>query len=126
MSYKNPADAKKWRQNNKARLSANKLQWDHAQRELNPEKHRTNNRRRHLKHLYGITPEEYEILFQQQNGVCAICGQPPKKFRLAVDHDHESGIVRGLLCRSCNRGIGIFRDDPYLLQLAVAYLLKIA
>jgi len=76
----------------------------------------------HLKR-YGLSVEDYEKMAADQNGVCAICGQPErKKSALSVDHDHETGEVRGLLCDACNRGLGAFRDDPERLGRAIAYL----
>ena len=59
---------------------------------------------------YGIRPEEYWQLFKEQGGVCAICKEPPKKQRLCVDHCHTTGKIRGLLCKSCNAGLGQFQD----------------
>jgi len=61
--------------------------------------------RRHQLKKYGLTIEDYERIFKTQNGVCAICGNPPKKRALAVDHHHKTLIVRGLLCWTCNRTI---------------------
>jgi hypothetical protein len=76
-----------------------------------------------LRARYGITIEEYDQLLVLQEGVCAICKKScTSGKRLAVDHDHESGIVRGLLCRKCNRGIGLFHDSLELLQSAANYL----
>ena len=72
--------------------------------------------------LYGLSLEAYQELLAQQGGVCAICGSPPGKRALAVDHDHVTGEVRALLCTRCNVGIGGFRDDPQLLVAAIAYL----
>lgn len=76
---------------------------------------------------YGLTIEEYEALYEAQDGVCAICKCPPEEAgrweRLMVDHDHETQEVRGLLCQNCNSGLGHFRDDPELLRRAVLYLL---
>lgn len=54
---------------------------------------------------YGITLDEYERLFIEQNGLCAICKAEPIKYKLAVDHDHDTGAVRGLLCPPCNRAL---------------------
>jgi Recombination endonuclease VII len=78
---------------------------------------------------YGITIEDYEALLEAQGGVCAICKQPESALhqngvvrRLAVDHDHETKIVRGLLCSGCNQGVGYFRNNPGLLDAAAAYL----
>ena len=87
-----------------------------------------NRRRQYAK--YGITPEGYNAFFEQQSGRCAICGtdKPGGKGRkrnlFAVDHDHDTGKVRALLCSECNVGIGLFRDDPDLLLRAIGYLAK--
>jgi hypothetical protein len=63
--------------------------------------------RRHLlKRRYGITLEEYDALFVRQSGTCALCQRPPQRRRLAVDHDHETGEIRGLLCVTCNSMLG--------------------
>ena len=76
-----------------------------------------------LRRTYGITAEQYDEMFEAQGGVCAICGRPPKNMPLNVDHDHETGEVRGLLCWSCNhRVLGAVRDSIELLQRAAAYL----
>ncbi len=72
--------------------------------------------------LYGLSADEYAELVADQNNVCAICGQPSAERALAVDHDHSSGDVRGLLCAPCNTGLGVFRDDPLLLRKAISYL----
>lgn len=71
---------------------------------------------------YGITIAEYEGMLTSQNGGCAICGQVDEWFSLAVDHCHGTNRVRGLLCSQCNRGIGLFRDKPELLEKAAEYL----
>lgn len=81
--------------------------------------------RRHvLKRLYGLTVEQYEAMYRAQGGVCAICSRVPsgKKDRLAVDHCHESGAVRGLLCDACNKALGGFRDNPDALRKAAEYV----
>lgn len=98
----------------------------------NPQRANDNRRRWSLKKEYGLSVEEYDAMLAQQGGVCAICGQdePNKhgrtgtRFRLSVDHDHETGAVRSLLCQKCNRAIGLFDDDPERLQAAVDYLLR--
>ena len=71
-------------------------------------------RKRAVKYLYGITPDDYNQLFQQQNGCCAICGKHQSKLkrRLDVDHDHKSGKVRGLLCNPCNKIIEKHINNP--------------
>jgi hypothetical protein len=73
----------------------------------------------HLRYEYGLTLEQYDAMLEAQGGACAVCGATGT---LVVDHDHASGSVRGLLCDSCNVGIGRLKDDPAVLALAVAYL----
>lgn len=74
---------------------------------------------------YGMTVDKYEEMLKIQNNVCAICGNSPKESaRLAVDHDHLSGKVRGLIHRKCNSAIGLLNDDPALLRAAADYLEK--
>lgn len=65
----------------------------------------------HLKALYGITLEQYEKMFEEQNGVCAICKQPEINRRLSIDHRHSDGIVRALLCTKCNYLVGIIESS---------------
>jgi hypothetical protein len=84
----------------------------------------------HLKSLYGITIEDYEKMLEEQNGVCAICSKPEtnidyrtaKPRKLSVDHCHETGKVRRLLCEYCNTGLGKFHHDTQLLKKAIDYL----
>lgn len=79
--------------------------------------------RGHLRLKYDLSLEEFEAMNEAQDGKCAICGQPcPIHSRLSVDHDHETGRVRGLLCSSHNVGLGMFGDDPDLLIAAAEYL----
>lgn len=96
-----------------------------AWRENNPERFKKIHRNSVLKHRYGITLEAYEHMLAEQNGVCAICKRPNHAgFRLAVDHCHETGDVRGLLCGDCNRGIGSLGDSSDRLRAAAMYLEK--
>lgn len=69
-----------------------------------------------------LSDNEYRTLLEAQGGICAICGRKPEGQRLVVDHDHKSGRVRGLLCRSCNLGIGLFEDDPNRLKAALEFI----
>lgn len=97
-------------------------------------KYRQNNLRKchnkSLKRHYGITVDDFERMRNEQNGVCKICKKPETRIdstskkirRLAVDHCHNSGKVRGLLCSSCNVALGSFKDDIQLLQKAIDYL----
>lgn len=75
-----------------------------------------------LKNKYGLDADTYEGMLQDQSGGCAICGKPPGKRRLAVDHCHRTGAVRGLLCHKCNMGIGFFDDTSGRLRAAAEYL----
>jgi hypothetical protein len=101
----------------------------HERRMRSPEE-RAKMRAAALKRNYNITPEEYDALFQKQGGVCAICGQPEtamdkrlgRQRNLHVDHDHETGKVRALLCSNCNQGLGHFKDSLRLLAAAFFYL----
>jgi len=61
-----------------------------------------------------------------QGGTCAICDSPPGSRRLAIDHDHATGVVRGLLCPRCNTGLAYFRDRPELFRTAADYLERTA
>jgi hypothetical protein len=73
-----------------------------------------------------VTQEQFDQMVENQNGLCLICGKPPsgkgKSAILHVDHCHDTGKVRGLLCTNCNCGIGFFKDDPELVKKALAYL----
>lgn len=74
--------------------------------------------------IYGISAEEYDALLRKQKGRCAICRCLPRTIRLAVDHDHKTGEVRGLLCKRCNHDLlGGGHDDPLMLFRAIQYLL---
>jgi Recombination endonuclease VII len=73
----------------------------------------------HLKLRYGIGADEFDELVVQQGAECAICGRPDPEH---VDHDHETGAVRGILCFNCNGGLGQFRDSIDSLLTAASYL----
>jgi hypothetical protein len=77
-----------------------------------------------LRREFGITLEQYEAMVVAQDGLCAICRKPPGKKSLAVDHDHDTDQIRGLLCTNCNQGLGRFKDAPQLLREGLAYLSK--
>jgi hypothetical protein len=68
--------------------------------------------------------DQYGTLLAAQGGICAICGGPPTGMGKSyhVDHDHETGIVRGLLCSNCNTALGLLGDDPSRLAAAIRYL----
>ena len=77
-----------------------------------------------LRNMYGISYAEYQLMLEAQQGACAICGTTSTGKRKAfhVDHCHDTGKVRGLLCGNCNAGIGKLRDDIGLLERAIEYL----
>jgi hypothetical protein len=112
-------------------------------RKKNPEnylrsaaKYRNNNRTKIRKYKlgvkYGVTLEEYDVMFQKQNGKCSICGKEETTINfgtkqvqaLAVDHCHKTGKIRELLCQDCNQGLGLFNDDPDRIQKAADYIDK--
>lgn len=74
-----------------------------------------------LKTKYGLTRDAYDAMVKSQNGKCFICDEVTA---LHIDHCHDIGTVRGLLCISCNRGLGYFKDKPELLKRAAAYLVR--
>jgi hypothetical protein len=94
----------------------------------NPAADRQVRRRAELKSKYGITPEDYERMFAEQGGCCAVCRRPPERAPtrsggyLCVDHDHVTGEVRGLLCGHCNAVLGYAEDSPMVLRSAIHYL----
>lgn len=77
-----------------------------------------------LKCKFGITIEDYEAMSANQNHACAICGIPASELRkrMSVDHEHETGRVRALLCNHCNTGLGFFRENTAILNKAITYL----
>lgn len=80
-------------------------------------------RRYYWARKYGLTVDEAETMLESQGGVCAICKQvEPNGKHLAVDHCHETGVVRGFLCTNCNNGLGRFKDNPELLIRAADYI----
>ena len=92
---------------------------------------RTPKGKRHVRAMnlkkYGLTPEQYEDMHERQNGQCASCGEPERgrnqygPLRLAVDHDHATGVVRGLLCMRCNRALGMLGDSAITIQRLLSY-----
>lgn len=75
----------------------------------------------HIRRKYKMTLEQYDKMFKEQNGVCAICGGSQFTNRLSVDHNHETGEVRGLLCSTCNPKLGIVEDKDFI-KKALSYL----
>lgn len=85
-----------------------------------------NKRDYRLQWSYGINEKDYLEILEEQNYCCKICGVHEKELykRLSVDHNHETHKVRGLLCDACNRGLGLFKDNPDMLKKAAKYLKK--
>jgi hypothetical protein len=109
-----------------ARVRQRETEQYYRWRAANPEAAHRVGRRSHLLNRYGITIEQYEALVVAQDGCCAICGsdnpRSHKRRYFAIDHDHITGKIRGLLCIPCNTGIGGLQDDPALLESALRYL----
>lgn len=123
------AASKRTRIKNKARIKVRQRQWAIANRVRLKQKNREwylTNRNRILKkrteRMFNLPPGGYEKLLKAQNYKCLICGRTANKRLLSVDHDHKTGQIRGLLCTTCNIGIGHLRDDPILLDKAAMYL----
>lgn len=116
----------KWREYQRAYSAANRDRLTQSARA-----HRERNRDRYfdvrLQREYGITLDDYNRILLEQGGGCGICGAVESRNkdgsgRLHVDHDHATNEVRGLLCDTCNRGIGQLGDDPERVRAAVRYL----
>ena len=111
------ARARQWQRDNPDRVRAQRQAAKASGRRA------AQDRRSYLKRKYGITPEQYDEMFASQHGGCAICGRPPTPgISLHVDHNHETGAIRRLLCFLCNNLLGDANDDPSLLEKAAAYL----
>jgi len=98
-------------------------------RKANPAKHRASrwkaNHQSHLKRRFGLTPAEYDALVAQSDGLCGICRKPETRARrIALDHDHATGEIRGFLCSGCNLLLGNAKDSIDLLEQAIQYLKK--
>ena len=113
-----------WRKENRDRVAATQRQ--NYSRHSTPERRRRN----HLWSTHRITLEGFDDLYVAQDGRCAICWKEQERRQLAVDHDHAccsgrrscGACIRGLLCDNCNRGLGMFADNPDLLRAAVRYI----
>ena len=92
--------------------------------ELDEKERQRRNKKLRLKYQYGISPEEYDELVKNQDGKCYLCGieENYNGKPLYVDHCHTSGKIRKLLCQHCNSGLGMFRDNPELLEKAAEYV----
>lgn len=111
------AASRKWRESDRGRA---REKWRNASKRYS--------RGIALSVKYGLTVEDYDRIFAAQSGKCAICDIPAEDAkgrnpgRLCVDHDHDTGVVRGLLCSPCNAALGSFGDDLDILRKVVEYL----
>lgn len=71
---------------------------------------------------YGVSRAQMDRMLAEQRGLCALCGAPPKRKQLALDHCHRTGKVRAFLCHPCNGALGLLKDDPSLCDRAATYL----
>lgn len=105
MAYQTPESVKRYRQSDKGKVAS---------------------RNQCLKKMHGITTDDYNRMFAFQLGRCAGCLSPtPGSSRVKhffVDHDHATGKIRGLLCATCNMGIGNLKDDPSLMRRLAEYV----
>jgi hypothetical protein len=105
-----------WRERNRERYEA----WQKQYRETHREQRALTLREGHLRRKYGLGLSDYQFLCVAQASRCAICHVVTDS--LHVDHDHTSGLVRGLLCGNCNKAIGLFHEDPERFHAAERYL----
>lgn len=110
----------KWRRANKEHVLRYSKNYYHA----NPKRANEMNRRCNIKRKFGLTSEQYDIMFKNQGGCCAICEQPQSKLSrtLAVDHNRKTKQIRGLLCNRCNMSLGGFDHNPERLEKAAVYV----
>lgn len=105
--------AKKWKLENPEKVAATARK-SYARRKVSERNYR-------IKKTYGITQEDYDRMYAEQNGKCAICGQKSEK-NFHIDHDHDTGEVRGLLCNKCNKALGFVNDSPTILERMIRYI----
>jgi hypothetical protein len=117
-AYK-PAYWQQYYRENREKVLARNREWQRN----NPEKAESVRRNTYLKRTYGITLSDYQALLEAQGSACAICGgQDPHGRSLAVDHCHDTGRVRGLLCDPCNRCVGLLGDRSDVAKAMSRYL----
>jgi hypothetical protein len=133
------AYAKEYRKNNREKALEYQREYTKSNREYIAKRdkwYKENNkeytRMKRLKMKFNLSIEEYEEIYNEQRGVCAICGKQETHANsktgvvnnLCVDHNHETGVVRGLLCNACNTSLGKMNDDIDILKSAICYLEK--
>lgn len=134
------AEAKAYYEANKERIQAARVARrqanledyrarDRARYHADPDRRRESNRRWHERNphkaqanSHGLSAEQFTAMLQAQHHICALCDASFANRRPYIDHDHQTGEVRGLLCMNCNTALGHFRDDPYLMRRAADYV----
>lgn len=119
MAYANPADARaykrRWEAANRPRIR--------AQQNAALPKRRAAMRASHLRRAYGLTPEQWDFMFDAQGRVCGLCGEAVSaRNGFHTDHCHDTNELRAILCHACNTGIGKLKHNPQLLREAALYL----
>lgn len=126
-------DSKRWAEENPAKVRENNKRWrvknpgkvrqqQRRWHDTNPEKSRAKRRSDNLA-KYGLSVEQYDELWAAQKQRCKLCSEDkPRGGKWVVDHCHDTGVVRGIICNQCNIGLGHFSDDPAKLQAAIDYL----
>lgn len=124
ISYRKTDKHKEYLEATREKRREQKKEWQKSRKDEDKDYYKNKS----LRTRYGISPEEYNKLFMDQEGKCKICGCEETTVAngitrsLAVDHNHTSGVIRGLLCRKCNTAIGLLKEDKLLLLKAVEYL----
>jgi hypothetical protein len=112
---------KRWHAEHPEKQKGYDARWYAANRDLAQVRVRDSSLRRR----FGMDQADYDAMLEAQGGGCAICGRFVLQLNdnhMPVDHDHETGVVRGILCHNCNHGLGHFHDDPDRMERAIAYL----
>lgn len=128
---KNPEKYRAWKERNREKLNAKRREWAAKNREKlrgqartcywkNPERSRMYARQHRRIREYGLSAEAFEQLWKSQGEVCASCGQPAK--RPSVDHNHQTGGVRGVLCHNCNAALGFLTESVFKAQCLIRYI----
>lgn len=122
------AASRAWQKRNPERAKQVRREWSRRHPDRIKAKNADHKRRhpdiwlaRELK-PYGISPDDFRRMLAEQGHACALCGGQPKRARLAVDHCHETGVVRGLLCERCNMALGLLDDDADRMRRAAEYI----
>ncbi len=112
------AQVKEYRRKNPDKIKALKEKYKETRKEIR----KPSERRNHLRMKYGITEKEYKEIYDKQKGSCILCDKSVPYRKLHIDHCHNTGKIRGLLCHNCNLGLGLFKDNIDVLGKAIKYL----